>query len=125
MEFVIVGFAVYYLTSVLLYDPDDIGPFPAKDTYIVQTIGGDVQRKPVDLFDWFRYLFFAYRIEQDSNGQAVWYVRPYAMMVWSCAKCLSFWIAILIFAVHYFVPQFPLEIIAFAGVTTFLARFSQ
>jgi hypothetical protein len=117
-----IGFAVYYLTMILLFDIEDIGPFPSKKAYVQQA---NVGEKEVDLFDRFRYLFGMYRIEKDSAGMSVWHVRPYAALVWVCPTCLCFWVANVIGIAYTFVPESHLviQLLGFAGFVTFLSRF--
>ncbi len=117
------GLAAYYLTAILLFDMQDVGPFPSGAARVRHTVDGALAHKPVDAFDRLRFLFGAYRITTSIEGHPIWFVRPHFMLVWICPACLGFWVAVALTFFSFFVPQGqPLvDIFAVAGIVLFLS----
>lgn len=124
--FVIMAMAVTYATHILLLErkTSHFGPFPSKSRFVVfhtdfDEDGTEIARhaQPVALFDRIRRLFGAYSIQGLQ-----WNVRDGALSeVWTCPKCLSFWIALLpalILAVYGVPFLFPFYVLALAGVSS-------
>jgi hypothetical protein len=86
------GIWTFYVTSVLLWsDLAAIGPFMSTKKKVIRTIfeGTEFQQheRPVNLVDHIRRVFGVYKVEGDQ-----WIVIDRALPVWTCPKCLSFWV---------------------------------
>lgn len=78
-----------FAVIVLIFDVEDrFGPFSIENTYVLDTSIPQAEG-PINLFDFVRRLFGAYRV--DNN---VWTVYEPRMAVWRCATCLSFWMSL-------------------------------
>lgn len=130
---VYLGFAVFYLTSVLLFSMDDTGPYPQKNKDIAhgaldpETKERILIKRPVGLFDYLRRFFGAYTVNKDSqDGREVWIVREARMAVWTCPYCLGFWVAFVLavfFVIWYQDPQpFFINWFTAAGINRILSR---
>jgi hypothetical protein len=93
------AFAVAYITRVLLYEDrvSHYGPWPSKNSKVVrmQRPAGEeilyTQEHPVTAFDRIRQATTgAYDVDKKTN---TWYVREDRMEMWTCPKCLTFWVA--------------------------------
>lgn len=135
MIFVALGFAVYYLTSVLIFSMDDVGPYPQKNKDVAlgiideQTKDRALVKRPVGFFDYIRRFFGAYIVSTDKQDKRqVWIVREGRMEVWTCPYCLGFWVAFVLavfFVLWYQAPQeFFINWFAAAGINAFLLRIS-
>lgn len=94
----VLSFAVSYLVRVLLFEErvSHFGPWPSKNA-IVRRLRKDEDglimeyEQPVTFFDRVRQFFTrCYDIDKKTNE---WYVREDRMEMWTCPKCLSFWVA--------------------------------
>lgn len=98
--FLIMAVATTYITNVMLLErkTSHFGPFPSTKKFLFFHVDYDddgaeleMHLQPVTLFDWLRRLFGAYSIKGDT-----WNVRDGALSeVWTCPKCLSFWMALI------------------------------
>jgi hypothetical protein len=91
------SFAVSYLVRVLLFEErvSHFGPWPSREATVVRIRKeGDevsIYKQPVTFFDRIRFWTSrAYEIDQENNE---WYVREDRMEMWSCPKCLTFWMS--------------------------------
>lgn len=125
-QFFLGTFTIYYLTQVLLLGGNG-GPFASKTVTVVWNRGTnedevEADMWPAGLSDRVRGVFGLY--DTDSN---LWVVRPERDTLWSCTKCLSFYVSILIWATITVANQdlnFMIFIPASAGIVTWLDNFS-
>lgn len=108
MEFIIFILSVYYITHILLFDPDKVGPLSdSKQMIKVMTTDSNnaphFTSRPVNIFDWFRRLFAAYYVEKNGDGDTIW--RPRHIAVWVCPVCLSFWISLVLAGIYLYGTQ--------------------
>lgn len=86
-------FAVAYVVRILLYAPETTQPFLSKREIVRDGLdngAGETSEHLVGLFDRFRRLFGAYRVEDVGNDVKIWHTTI-RMDLWRCPKCLSFW----------------------------------
>lgn len=99
------AFWTYYVTQVLLLEEKDshYGPFPSNKRRVnwsqtIPTVLGPMFRDysaPVTVFDWIRRIFRVYAIEKEGDGYEIWHVIDARAEVWTCPRCLSFWVALI------------------------------
>lgn len=132
MIVIALGFAVFYLTSVLRFSIEDTGPYPQQRKDVAMgvinesTKDRDLVKRPVGLFDYLRRLFGVYAISKDVDGYEIWIIHNYRMQVWACPFCLGFWVSFVLsvfFVIWYQAPQeFFINWLAAAGINAFLIR---
>lgn len=134
IEILLLAFAVYYFTQVLLFDEAKAGPFLSKKAIVawseINPAGERILKKrPVAFFDRFRRLFGLYTIAVDPDQSAVWTLKESRTLFWSCPHCLGFWVAFVISAAWFgFQLNFSYFFMAWfstAGINSFLVRFHE
>lgn len=93
----ILSFAVSYITRALLFEErvSHYGPWPSKDLTVKRMRRDEnytyLYEQPVTFFDRIRFWTTrAYDIDHKRNE---WFVREDRMEMWTCPKCLAFWVS--------------------------------
>lgn len=116
-EWFLIAFAVYYITTVLLFDIDAEEPFERDDMDIYLSTEGQMLTRPVSIFDFVRRIFGLYKVVD-----ARWFVRTERLPLWECPVCLSFWVASFCVVSLVVLPVGVFYPIALAGFVTFLSQ---
>lgn len=134
-EIVAFGFFVYYLVKTLLFEEriSHFGPFVDKNIIVRSTsrevVDGKVNfsfhDQPASIFDKIRQsITKCYKVEIASDGKSYWFVDEERIEVWTCPKCLSFWMSAPIFFYVLIKDRDLLKAIlcavSAAGISTFL-----
>lgn len=134
---VIGAFWTFYATSFLMLEEkvSHYGPFPSNKRRInwsrsVDQLTGQGKfyeyTAPVTWFDWFRRLFGVYAIAKEGDGFETWYVKESRAEVWTCPKCLSFWLALVPTLGYMLTVNLGIEVLflpfAFAGASFYMLQ---